>query len=65
MDVKNTRLYTADELCRIFKGKYINTYPHHFEYWNKEKHQYETVYEVRGVSNTIKENFNLPEEEIK
>ena len=57
-----TKLYTASELLTKFAGKYIDTYPHHFEYKNPDTHQYETVYEVRKVSRKIKENFNLPED---
>ena len=58
-------LYTADQLCKKFKGKFINTYPHHHTYWNEKTNKYETIYEVRGVSLTIRENYNLPEDEIK
>ena len=60
----NNKLYTAAELIKKYKGKYIDTYPHHFEYWNDELHRYETVYEVRGVSKTIRENYQTPEEVI-
>ena len=62
--VNKRGLYTAQQLCEKFKGKFINTYPYHFEYWNDKIHKYETVYEVRGASKTIKENYNLPEDEI-
>lgn len=58
------KLYKAEELKRKYAGKFIDTYPHHHDYWNEKTHQYETVYEVRGVSKTIKENYNLPEDEI-
>tara|TARA_Y100000034_G_C6634747_1_gene277261 strand:+ start:280 stop:471 length:192 start_codon:yes stop_codon:yes gene_type:complete len=56
------KLYTASQLCKKFDGKYIDTYPRHHEYWNDKTNQYETVYEVRGTSKTIKENYNLPED---
>jgi hypothetical protein len=56
--------YTSEQLCKKYSGMYINTYPHHHEYWNEKKCKYETVYEVRGVSKTIRENYNLPEDEL-
>ena len=58
------KLYTAAELVKKFKGKFIDTYPHHYEYRNPDTHKWETVYEVRGVSKTIKENYETPEEVI-
>ena len=58
------RLYKKNELLKKYEGQYINTYPHHHEYWNDKTNQYETVYEVRGVPKTIKENYNLPQDEI-
>lgn len=59
-----TPLYTSDELLKKFKGKFIDVYPHHYEYRNPKTHQYETVYEVRGISKQIKENYQSPEEII-
>jgi len=59
------KLYKEKELLKKFDGKYISVYPHHHEYWNNQTNHYETVFEVLGVSKTIKENYNLPEEEIK
>jgi hypothetical protein len=56
------KYYTKEQLLKRYKDKFIDTYPHHYEKWNDKIHQYETVYEVRGISNTIKENFNLPED---
>lgn len=56
-----TKLYTRNQLCKKFAGKFIDTYPHHYEHRNTTTNKFETVYEVRGVSKTIKENFNLPE----
>ena len=60
--MSNTKLYTAQELCKKFAGKYIDVYPHHHTYWNDKIHRYETVYEVRKISRKIRENFNLPED---
>ena len=59
------KYYKLNELLKKFKGKYIDIYPHHFEYWNEKINQYETVYEVRGKSKTIRENYNLPTDCIK
>jgi hypothetical protein len=59
-----TKYYTKEELIKKFKGKFIDTYPHHHEYWNDKLNRYETVYEVRKVSRTIRENFETPEEVI-
>ena len=56
------KYYTAEELIKKYSGKYIDTYPHHYEYRNPITHNWETVYEVRGVSKTIRENYNLPED---
>ena len=56
------KLYTAAELIKKYKGKYIDTYPHHYEYWNDTLHRFETVFEVRGVSKTIRENYETPED---
>ena len=53
--------YKKEELLKKFAGKFIDTYPLHYEYWNEKTNKYETVYEVRGTSKTIKENYNLPE----
>lgn len=57
-------VYTKEQLLKKFKGKYIHTYPLRYEYRNPKTFDWETVYEVRGVSKTIKENYNLPEDEI-
>ena len=56
--------YTKTELLKKFRGRFINAYPHHYVYTNPKTGRYETVYGVFGVSNTIKENHNLPEDEI-
>jgi len=57
-----TKLYTATELLRKFKGRFIDTYPHHYDYRNPQTHRFETVYEVRGTSRTVRENYETPEE---
>ena len=57
-----TKTYTADQLRKKYNGKFINVYPRHHEFWNDKIHQYETVYEVRGTSKTIRENYQTVEE---
>ena len=59
------KLYTATELKRKYKGKFINVCPHPFEYRNPKTHQFETVYEVRGVSKEVRENYETPEEVLE
>ena len=56
------KYYTKAELLKKFAGKYIDTYPYHYEYRNPDTHKWETVYEVRSVKRTIHENHNLPED---
>ena len=53
--------YTTEELIKKFAGKYIDTYP---DFYGKrgKRGNWITLYEVRGVSKTIKENYNLPED---
>ncbi len=53
-----SKLYTESELLKKFKGVYINTYPT-YDYSKGE-----WLYEVRGKSKTIRENYNIPEDEI-
>lgn len=55
------KLYTKEQLLKKYQGKFINTYPHHYEQWSEKEHRYITVYEVRGVKSTIHENYNSPE----
>lgn len=59
-----TKFYTAQQLIKKYEGRFIDTYPHHHEYWNDRLNRYETVYEVRGVSKTIRENYQTPQEAI-
>lgn len=58
--VRSMKLYTAEQLKRKYEGKYIDTYPHHYE--KRVNDKWVTVYEVRGVSKVIRENYNLPED---
>ena len=53
------KTYTKEELIKKFSGKFIDTYPDH--YFKRENDKWITGYEVRGVSKTIRENYNLPE----
>ena len=55
--------YTAEQLIKKYKGKYINTYPYHYEKKDKQGN-WVTLYEVRSIKNKIWENHNLPEDEI-
>lgn len=57
------RLYTAEELINKYNGKFIDTYPHHYEK-KDSKGNWITLYEVRSVKQTIWENHNIPEEEV-
>jgi len=56
------KTYTKEQLNKKYKGKYIYTYPLHHEKWCDKKNKYITVYEVRGISDTIRENYNLPKD---
>ena len=55
----NEKRYTAAELLKKYKGKFIDTYPH-YDYVTKE-----TTYEVRSVKRTVHENHETPEEVIE
>lgn len=61
--LKKKKLYTKQQLLTLarFKGKQLNVYPHHHEFW-VDGVGYETVYEVRGTSNVIRENYQSAEE---
>ena len=50
--------YSAKQLKEKFKGQYINTQP----IYNYEKKEW--FYEVRRAYKIIRENCNLPEDEI-
>jgi len=57
------KLYTAQELLKKFKGKYIQVYPHHYERKDK-RGNWITVYEVVSVKNKVWENHQTPEEVV-
>lgn len=52
------KLYSAKQLKEKFKGQYINTQP----IYSYEKKEW--FYEVHRTSKIIRENCNLPEDEI-
>jgi len=62
--MKTQKLYTEKELVKKYADKHIflSTYPHHHEYWNEKTHKYETVYEIRGTSKLVRENYQTVEE---
>ena len=62
--LNKNKMYTADQLKTLakFKNKFLDVYPHHYEYRNDKTCKYETVYEIRGMSNTVKENFQTVDE---
>jgi hypothetical protein len=47
---------TAEQLIKRYKGKYIDVYPT-FDYM-----EHRWFYKVMGVSKTLRENYNLPED---
>ena len=55
------KLYTKEQLIKKYHGRFIDTYPHHYEVRDKNNN-WVTVYEVRGVKKTIHENFESPED---
>ena len=57
-ELNKRKLYTSEQLQRWkkFDGKYLNVYPDNFTFWVDGK-GYETVYEVRGISDEIRENY--------
>lgn len=61
------KYYTKKQLETLtkFKNKFIDVYPRHHEYWNDKLHKYETVFEVRDISNVIKENYQSVDEILK
>jgi hypothetical protein len=56
--------YTSEQLCKKYKGKFINTLAHHYSQMDK-RGNYITVYEVSSVKSKICENHNPPEDEIR
>jgi hypothetical protein len=53
------KLYTLEELKTKYAGRFIDTYPRHFE--KRVGGKWVTVYEVRSVSKTERENHERPE----
>ncbi len=60
-ELNKKKLYTGEQLLnwKKFQNVFINVYPHHYDYW-KDGVGYETVYEVRGISNEVRENYLRP-----
>ena len=55
------KLYTESQLIKKYSGKFIKTYPHHYEQKDKQGN-WITVYEVQSVKPKIWENHNPPED---
>lgn len=62
-DLNKKNLFTKEQLSswKKFQNRYLNVYPHHYDYW-KDGVGYVTVYEVRGISKEIRENYQSVEE---
>lgn len=62
-DLNKTKKYTAKQLQSLkkFQGKFLNVYPCHYDFWEDGK-GYVTVYEVRGISEEVRENYQSVEE---
>jgi hypothetical protein len=56
------KLYTKEQLIKKYHGRFIDTYPHHYDKWDDKLNHYVTVYEVRGCTSKVKENYQSPEE---
>lgn len=56
--LNNQGLYTIEQLMKWkkFEGKYLNVYSHHYTYWQDGK-GYVTVFEIRGISDEVRENY--------
>lgn len=58
-----TKIVTEKQLRGAkYKGKFLDTYPLHHHTRDEKTGQYVTVYEVRGVSSTIRENYQTVDE---
>lgn len=57
-ELNKKKMYTSEQLQKLkkFEGMYLNVYPCHYDYW-KDGVGYVTVYEVRGITKEIKENY--------
>lgn len=64
-ELNNEGKYTKEQLRRWkkFEGKYLDVYPYHYDYY-VEGEGYVTVYEVRGISEEVRENY-LSVDEIR
>jgi hypothetical protein len=51
------KLYTLEQLKKKYVGKFVDVYPRHYDKWDEKTGHYVTVYEVRGCSSKVKENF--------
>lgn len=62
-ELNKRKRYTGEQLrsWKKFKGKQLNVRPHHYEYW-VDGEGYVTVYEVRGISDEIRENYMTADE---
>lgn len=65
-ELNKKNLFTSEQLLKWkkFEGKYLNVYPHHYDYW-KDGIGYVTVYEVRGITDEIKENYQSVKEILR
>ena len=63
--ISGTKLYTANELLKKFAGRFIDTYPHHYELRDEKTHKWVTTWEVRGTSRTVRENYETPQEVLE
>ncbi|HLQ96352.1 MAG TPA: hypothetical protein VK108_08195 [Pseudogracilibacillus sp.] len=57
-ELNKRKLYTLEQLeCwKKFQGLYLNVCPNHFTFW-KDGKGYITVFEVRGTSEEVRENY--------
>lgn len=65
-ELNKKKLYTREQLenWKKFEGKYLNVYHRHYDYW-KDGIGYVTVYEVRGISDEIRENYQSVKEILR
>ena len=61
--INKEKKYTIEQLenWKKFQGKYLNVYPYHYDFWVDGK-GYETVFEIRGISDEIRENYQSVDE---
>jgi len=56
------KILTENQLkSKKYEGKFLNTYPLHYHIQDKNGN-WITVYELRGVSSSIRENYETVEE---